>query len=668
MPVKPTRGGRSRADADARSNPNRPADVDTSLPGHSGARGFDPGVPLEPVPRAGPSGTDAITEPPAVVVHVGSADVHLPAPQLSLNDYVTTPIALLPPVNSEGVRMINGRPYVDLSEGGVDLALVAQDPETGLYRARRPSELFASGPVLLRNPDSGLWRPRAIVEPTTREQVRKYLPEATDQDADGFIARFDDKDVAELELKRIQHGLAQLDSERVSIPYHENHAVKGHEITEAFDMWRRLRQVYSWQGVPDQRVYGDGRLSGFKLDLNLTLWPVDKLLSLKFKSVVSLTLRGYAPLNPEVFFAQFPNIESLTVTSQQITRRGFGTAPDAEDYSRLSVDHRFAEQLAKLPRLRELSLQDCEFQAGFSVRGMTRLQVLRIADTQRAAATGGAGPLRFPVPNRDQIDILQAAVDVTAMSELRVLDLTGSGIRLLPFGLHTNNGSSRLEVLRLGDNPLAIGPSLKTMSALQELDLSNTRLDRFPEGITSQVPRRILNLANNRIASIPETVELRAGFNLSGNPITDPVSLRRLIHARVWTGTDFWLGAESTDHSVDLWLRNLPSNVSAKEITTRRALWDGLGVTDNDILVGMRKLTRTPEFLVEYPLLQGRVWRFLGQYGEADSHERSQLRAIVNNEPSPGKMLDTLEALMQGQDLGQQNQAPHHLPKRPRLE
>jgi Leucine-rich repeat (LRR) protein len=434
-------------------------------------------------------------------------------------------------------------------------------------------------------------------------------------------------------------------------------------------MWGTLRQLYKWQGQPDQRVYRDGRLSGFKLDINLTLWPVDKLLSLKFNSVVSLTLRGNAPLNSEVFFAQFPNIESLTVTSQIITRRTFGASMYEFAHSRFNMDSRFAEQLTRLPRLRELSLQDCELPAGFSVRGMTELQVLRLGNTSgRTDLVAGVnalpGPLRFRVPDQHLNDFLPTDPDVTGMIELRVLDLTGTGISRIPFGLDAGNGPSRLEVLKLGDNALSVAPSLKAMTALQELDLSNTGLDSFPEGITSEIPAKVLNLANNRITSIPESVELRAGFNLIGNPITDPASLRRLIHTRITTGTDIWLGVESNDRSANLWLRNVPP----LELSEKLKLWDSFGGAASDVLNGIRKLSRTPEFHVEHPLLQRRVWWFLDIYTKAEPSEQARMKDILLNEPSPGKMLDRLEAQIREYDSGRQNQPLHHLPKRPKLD
>ncbi|WP_249384240.1 leucine-rich repeat domain-containing protein [Pseudomonas fluorescens] len=655
MPVKPPRGG--SAHVDVHGSPSRSVDADTSLPGPSGRRGVDSGITLDnPQSRADARDIDAIHPAPAVIVHTVPVETRLPTPQPSLDHYVVNARAILPEINSVGLRVFNKRTYADVAGG--DLVLVAVDPQTGLHRARRTSELLL-GPVMLRNAQSGLWYQREIVEPATRAQIKQYFPELTDQHADDFIARFSDKDVANVELKRIQLGLPQLGSEHVIIPNHQNHVPESHEISEAFGMWSRLRQLYKWQGEPDQRVYSDGRLSGFKLDINLTLWPVDKLLSLRFNSVVALALRGNAPLNPEVFFAQFPNIESLTVTSQLITRRSFGASIYERAYSRFNMDSRFTEQLVKLPRLRELSLQDCDLQANFSLRGMTRLQVLRLANTPGPAANDSPGPLRFQMPVQHRND-LQTDPDISGMTDLRVLDLTGAGIRRIPFGLDADNGRSTLEVLRLGDNALSVAPSLKAMTALQELDLSSMRLDRFPEGITNEIPGKVLNLANNRITSIPESVELRAGFNLIGNPITDPASLRRLIRARIKTDSDIWLGAESSDVSANLWLQHVP----AEEVPAKLQLWNSVAHLSSRL----RKLSRTPEFHVEYPLLQRRVWWFLEVFVKADASEKARLTDILSNEPSPGKMLDRLEAEIREYDSGRQNQPLHHLPKRPKLD
>ncbi|XXE30564.1 leucine-rich repeat domain-containing protein [Pseudomonas sp. R4-83] len=575
-----------------------------------------------------------------------------------MDDYATNARAILPQINDDGLRLINRRIYADLANG--DLVLVAADPATGLYRARRPSELLPSGPVLLRDVASGHWYPRQLVERTTRAQVKKYLSQASDLDADAFIARFDDKDVADAELQRIQRGSPQLDIEHIRIPYHEPRMAYDGQMQQALDMWGKLRQVYEWHGQPDQRVYSDGRLSGYKLDINLTLWPVDKLLSLRFSAVVSLTLKGHAPLDAAVFFRQFPNIESLTISSQVMTNAGSGLFMFQAAQSRFSMESSFAGQLTGLTRLRELNLQNCNLPAGFSLRGLSRLQVLRLVDTQVTVLTEHAGPWRPGEPVQHWADYSPVEPDLTGMTELRVLDLTRTGIRRLPSGLDAGNGPSKLEVLKLGDNPIYAAPSLKAMTALQELDLSHMGLDGFPEGITSMIPEKVLNLANNRITAIPASVELRAGFNLIGNPITDPASLRRLLYARNQTGNDIWLGTESSDLSANLWLQHVP----AEQLARKLQLWGSV----SHLARGLKKLSRTPEFYVERPLLQRRVWSFLEIYDKADVDEQLRLNQILAEEPSPVGMLEKLEEEIRTYDSTRQNQPLHHLPKRPKLD
>lgn len=664
MPVKPPRGSGTHVDVPGSSN--RPVDVDTSLPGPSGRRVVDSGITLDnPQSRAGESGAtdvEAIHPVPAVVVHTVPVEIRMSAPQQSIDSYITNGRAIRSPVNDEGFRVINGRPYAALS--GEGMVLVGVDPDTGLYRARLSSELRPSGPVLLRDTNSGLWYARKVVEPTTRAQVKKYLPQATDEDADAFITRFDDKDVADVELKQIQLGLPQLHYTQISITPHRDISHPS-QINSMFDAWRTLSQFYQWHSQPDQRVYNNGRLVGFKLDINLAQWPVDRLLTLKFKSVVSLTLKGYAPLNPEVFVAQFPNIESLTVTSQLTTRSIFEFPMYENVYSRLYMGSRFVEQLATLPRLRELNLQDCGLQDDFSLRGMTGLQVLRLGNVHAARLGIYPDDMRARLSLEHQSVVWLTDPDVSGMTELRVLDLTGAGLHRTPIGLDAANGPSRLEVLRLGNNALSVGPSLKAMTALQELDLSNTRLDRFPEGITNEIPGQVLNLANNRITSIPESIELRAGFNLAGNPIADPVSLRRLIAARRETGTDIWLDAVSADQGINHWMHDVPE----AQRPEKTVLWEALAVQANStMLEQIRNLVRTPEFQVERQLLQRRVWSFLEFFQKTHAAEQEHLRNIAAAETSPGKMLERLEEEINKSDPRWQNPPLHHLPKRPRLE
>ena len=630
MPVKPPTGGSTHVKVDASTSPTRPADVDIPLPGLLSRSGFDSGTSRDDSqPRAGSSRAveaDATRATPSIIVHAAPVEARLLAPQPTLDDYVINARSLLPETNGEGLRVFNNRTYAEVADGA--FVLVAVDPVTGLHRARRPSELLP-GPVMLRNVDNGLWYQRTLVKPTTRAQVQRYLPETTDLDADAFIARFGDKDVAEVELKRIERGLSEL--ERTSFSVSE-------------EMASKLRRLYKWQGEPSERVYHEGRLVGFKMDIELGARQYGVPVSTKFNAVVALTLRVGGDLNSYRLSAQFPNIESLTVVGWPPILPGVNPFRAA---SRHNIERGFVEELAKLPPLRELHLQNCNLPAEFSLTGMTDLRALTLGNIQgvadlNAVVNGLPGRLSLQVLDLHQNPSLKVAPDVTGMTQLRVLDLTQTGIEQLPLGLDADNGPLRLEVLKLGNNPLSVMPSLKVRTALQELHLPNTGLDRFPEGVTSEIPGKMLNLSNNRIASIPESVEIRASFDLFGNPITDLATLRRLRDARIKTGIDVWLGERSTDRSPNAWLRHSP----LEELAENLKLWDSVDV-DAYWFVARRivwDLARAPEFHIERPLLQQRVWRFFEHYRKAEPGVQVRLRAIQDDVISPLNKLERLEA------------------------
>ncbi|KHA74054.1 hypothetical protein NZ35_08105 [Pseudomonas chlororaphis] len=61
----------------------------------------------------------------------------------------------MPLANPEGLRTYKEREYVDVMYDGIVMVVV--DPQTGLYRATLAAERVASGPLLLRDANSGLW-------------------------------------------------------------------------------------------------------------------------------------------------------------------------------------------------------------------------------------------------------------------------------------------------------------------------------------------------------------------------------------------------------------------------------------------------------------------------------------------------------------------------------
>ncbi|WP_311885358.1 MULTISPECIES: hypothetical protein [unclassified Pseudomonas] len=134
-----------------------------------------PFVPPDAVPRRPGhasgrtmAGTDleAITPAPSVVIsQIPSADHGAPTSPLKLEHYRVDEQISLPLPDAEGFRTFKDRRYVDVPDGGI--VHVVADPQTGLYRAKLPSERIASGPALLRDPDDLLWHPLEAFEPST---------------------------------------------------------------------------------------------------------------------------------------------------------------------------------------------------------------------------------------------------------------------------------------------------------------------------------------------------------------------------------------------------------------------------------------------------------------------------------------------------------------------
>ncbi|MFG6204837.1 leucine-rich repeat domain-containing protein [Pseudomonas retamae] len=822
MPVKPPRSGSTRVDSDVHTAPNRRSEKDFTQTGSLDRDGAAPRVrlddpELQSASHGGDAGRDATLSTSVVEVR--------PAPTLAavsplyrpLERYRINSAAGLPDADSEGLRVHKNRQYAQVADGG--LVLVGVDPDTGLYRARLPSELLPSGPWMLRDSESGTWHPHSdfnahtnpltdaslrvfrtgldvrsvepgpdgvirhegklyvviqeqtyqvmqdpvasrpeykvwrlvnakdpvatdsaniyraslggetraitrdqentwvtiltglrggmdgnapananpfnfyrpwlsgagtsaghapVVVATTRAQVKRFFADSTDQHADDFIARFGEAAVAEVELKRLQLEFVQLDREVSAWESGYKGKVSG-ERGRRQAIGARIRRLYKWQGEASEKVYRDGRLVGFKLELDLNVRGNFALpaFSMPLRSVVSLSMDGSPSKSLGNLFSTFSHIESLEVRSflgksheliAEINKLAALKVLVIEE-SRVWLTSSNAEHFTRMTRLQELSLTNCSIWPRLSVQGMTELRVLRARSCDLFRLPAGLGDM--PAASRLQVlDLyhnpeLTEAPDVTQMSDLRVLNLAWTRISAPPPGLGLQTGPSRLEILNLSQSRLTAPPSLRGMTALLEVDLSQTPIRSFPEGVTSEIPGIRLDLSYTGITSIPETVELRKGVSLSHAPISDPVTFRRLIAARRQTGTDFWLGRYTHDLVIGHWMHNVPQ----VQHSAKHALWAALtNQTNIAMMAKIRDLVRTPEFQVERPLLQRRVWSFLEHFKKASLGEQEVLRDLAVTEPSPGKMLDRLEEEVKKFDPTWQHQPLHHLPKRPKLD
>ncbi|WP_405122422.1 hypothetical protein ACI514_22575 [Pseudomonas sp. M20] len=142
---------------------------------------------------------DAISPAPAIKIQPATPHAENQiSVQQPIEHYRMAASATLPAIDASGFRTYKGRRYVDMADGGI--VLVTVDADTGRYRARLASERLPSGPVLLRDADSGLWRVaedhHVISVPLTDPDLRTFRSDldfsTSEPDSDG-VFRHDGK-------------------------------------------------------------------------------------------------------------------------------------------------------------------------------------------------------------------------------------------------------------------------------------------------------------------------------------------------------------------------------------------------------------------------------------------------------------------------------------------
>ncbi|KAF2366624.1 Leucine-rich repeat [Trinorchestia longiramus] len=137
---------------------------------------------------------------------------------------------------------------------------------------------------------------------------------------------------------------------------------------------------------------------------------------------------------------------------------------------------------------------------------------------------------------------------LTHLSNLRLLDLSGNHINLVPDGAF---GGLQLETLKLGDNDIYLSPnSFQGLEkSLKNLNLKGAGLDSLPASIFSLETLAFLDLAQNEIQTLPPGA-LRSLHSLTALNLE-----RNLLQA---LGPDVFVGVNDTLSSLSL-LNNLIS-------------------------------------------------------------------------------------------------------------
>lgn len=140
-------------------------------------------------------------------------------------------------------------------------------------------------------------------------------------------------------------------------------------------------------------------------------------------------------------------------------------------------------------------------------------------------------------------DIPQA---VFAMPQLSALNLPECAITLTEASADALAGMAQLEMLSLRDNPLGRTPQVSAMSNLALLDLSSTGITEVPTGLLAMGNWTLIDLSSNAISEMPvELMEVDAKhlMNFGNNPF-NAQSVERINAYYRRTGNDLGIGGQ----------------------------------------------------------------------------------------------------------------------------
>lgn len=200
------------------------------------------------------------------------------------------------------------------------------------------------------------------------------------------------------------------------------------------------------------------------------------------------------------------------------------------------------------------------------------------------------------------------------MKRLEILNLRATGLQLTESTAAQISGLKQLRIIDLSENPLGVAPLLMDLPQLRQLKLRAAGLVSSPIGIFDYPYLQRLDLRDNGLTRIPLAVRRQSvaqgNVLLSGNPLSDPDSLRWVVGHRLQTGINVWM-ANST-HTLFL-PESWTAGLSAERTTQLGACWERIAAkAGSDRFFGtLEAMTRTADFIVDYAPLQSRVWQMI---------------------------------------------------------
>ena len=281
-------------------------------------------------------------------------------------------------------------------------------------------------------------------------------------------------------------------------------------------------------------------------------------------------------------------------------------------------------------QLDDNNLPDADFILG--TRGFEHIESLSISGNA-FPATGNAFLSRFANLRQLNIDCLlnQLLNEITQMRHLETLNLGGNHITLDEEARQRLAQMTSLRELNLNDNPLGLAPDVSAMDNLRVLNLRNTQIDQWPLGADDRPVLSRLLLQENRLTTLPHTLfqpgrmaRVHLDLQLHDNPLDADTLARISAHTnRTATALGGPLPGIAHQPPREADFANWLSGVPAEQHAQRRTLWDQLlsieEPSPDDTFRVLRDLTQAYAYThaSARPALTARVWRLLEAMGNS---------------------------------------------------
>lgn len=250
---------------------------------------------------------------------------------------------------------------------------------------------------------------------------------------------------------------------------------------------------------------------------------------------------------------------------------------------------------------------------------------------------------------------------VARMTRLTRLDLRSNQLSLSEADVDLLEGLTSLKIINLSRNPLARTPNFATLPNLRRVNLKNTGITEWPQGLGPHQALDIVNLAQNRITQLPESLvnplpeEAEAFIYVNnvtfidGNPLSTEArrqlveywSNATLLHREAAAGRQ--PGAmryrapqpatvevhapqeQIVDDTPEPAYQHWMDGLSPEEIDVRRSLWESIAEKPGSqiFLDILDNLKESAEYRSRYTDLQSRLWQLL--YAARDDGLREEL-------------------------------------------